>query len=404
MKRNARIALILLSLSLLTTTGCWSQRELNHLSIIGGIGIDFQDGRYHISTQIINPVQVAQTRGGGTSGTPVSVFSKSGNTILEAFQNMMLIIPREAFFAHVRLVVIGEALAREEGITKLLDILSRNYEMRTDFYVLVAKESSAEEVLKIQTSQENVPAMHTYFSLQIADKNLALTNAVQLDQLIEDLVSGGKHPVLPGIRIHGSPAMGNSSKNIETIESAVTLELEEMAAFQNGKLIGWLDGMETKGYNFITNHLFSTITDIGCPENETDRISIQLLRSNTNISSHFEHHQPTFQIDVQAEGSVTEVNCALDLNQAETIYELEVRSEQKFKSMMEQILKKAQEEWETDLFGFGDVLYRKHPDQWERMKEDWDHQFAQSPINIAVNVELRRTDSIHNSYIQEIKE
>ncbi|UUZ95406.1 hypothetical protein LJK87_13625 [Paenibacillus sp. P25] len=58
--------------------------------------------------------------------------------------------PRIIYLSHLQMAIIGEEVARE-GMGEVLDHLSRNYQMRTDFYLVVAKGETARTVLSILT-------------------------------------------------------------------------------------------------------------------------------------------------------------------------------------------------------------------------------------------------------------
>ena len=102
---------------------------------------------------------------------------------------------------------MDEAMAKE-GIAKVLDLLSRDHEFRPDFYLVVTKGATAEETLKIMTPMETIPANKLYESPQISEKVWSPSMAVTLDELISDLTSAGKHPVLTGLIIAGNRDIG----------------------------------------------------------------------------------------------------------------------------------------------------------------------------------------------------
>ncbi|MCM3746180.1 hypothetical protein M3223_02295 [Paenibacillus pasadenensis] len=55
-----RVTLVLLCLAILS--GCWSRRELNDLLIVLGIAVDWQDGKYLVSYQVVNPNEISTKR------------------------------------------------------------------------------------------------------------------------------------------------------------------------------------------------------------------------------------------------------------------------------------------------------------------------------------------------------
>lgn len=129
-------------------TGCWSRRELNELSIAFALGLDYADGEHVVTVQIINPGEISPAQGGegggGEARAPVATFTTRGATLFEAVRRMTKVVPRKVFLSYVRIVVIGEALAKQ-GIVDVLDFLLREDEFRTDFYLLVAKDSQARQ-------------------------------------------------------------------------------------------------------------------------------------------------------------------------------------------------------------------------------------------------------------------
>ncbi|MCF6409379.1 hypothetical protein [Pseudalkalibacillus salsuginis] len=67
-----------------------------------------------------------------------------------------------------------------------LDFLSRDRELRTFFYNVVAKDSKVENALKVMTGLENIPASKLFSSLEISEKVWEHSITVTLDELIAD--------------------------------------------------------------------------------------------------------------------------------------------------------------------------------------------------------------------------
>lgn len=47
--------LIIVLITLIFLTGCWSRKEINELAITSALGFDYVDDQYVISTEILNP-------------------------------------------------------------------------------------------------------------------------------------------------------------------------------------------------------------------------------------------------------------------------------------------------------------------------------------------------------------
>lgn len=400
MKRKF-IMLGMLILVLAVNTGCWNRRELNELAIEVAMGIDKSGGQYRITTQVVDPGEVA-ARKGGTGRTPVTVYQATSGTLFEARRKMTTMSPRKIYLAHLRMVVIGEELARE-GISEFLDFLTRDHEQRPDFFIVVAKGTSAENVLKILTPLEKIPANKLFYSLQTSEKAWAPTSSVTLDVLISDLVSTGKHPVLTGLEIKGDQEAGESKKNIEEIAAPAQLQYSGLGVFKKDKLVGWLNEAESKGYNYIMDNVKNTVGVIRCPKG--GKAGLEVIRSKAVMKGKVKNGKPEADVEIRLEVNVGEVDCKdLDLTQTNTIYEMEARSEQRVKEITEKAIKKAQKKYKADIFGFGEAVHRANPKFWKRIEKNWDQEFVDLPVNVKVDVKIRRTGTVSQSFLKELKE
>ncbi|RBW68746.1 Ger(x)C family spore germination protein [Bacillus taeanensis] len=398
MKRKWVVGLVfLLILNLLT--GCWSRRELNDLAIMTAVGIDKgeEENSLLMTVQVVNPGEVA-SQAGATNRTPVSVYQEEADTVFEAIRKMSTVMPRKLYWSHLRMVVIGEELAKEVGINKVLDFLSRDHELRTDFYLVVTKEAKAEDIVKILTHADDIPANKLFTSLEISQKAWAPSVSVALDELISDLVSDGKHPVLTGLKMIGDPKVGAEQKNVETTMSETILKYSGIAMFKDDKLKAWLNESQSKGYNYIMGKVESTAIDVKCPKG--GKLVIELIRTDTEVKAKVKDGKPEITVDLFAEGNVGEVQCSIDLTKTETIEKLNTGLEKDIQSHMKDTIDKAKEEG-TDIFGFGEAVHRSNPKEWKKLKKEWDEAFQELKVTINIDGHIRRTGTVGNSFLEE---
>lgn len=381
-------------------TGCWSRRELNDLAISVGMGFDIKDDQVQVTIQIVNPGEVASKKGGTGMTTPVSTFQATSQTIFEALRKISKQSPRRVYSSHLRILVISEELARE-GITPILDGISRNHEMRTDFYIVVAKGTTAENILKILTPIEKIPSNKLYTTLELSEKVWAPTVKVKLDALVSVLQTEGKDPVLTGIQIKGDPRNGIDKSNLERIAPSSNLQYSGVAIFKKDKLIGWLNEKESKGYNYIIDNVKSTIGHIPCPTGGI--LAVEVMRTKTRMKGKVDKGKPQISIDVYLEQDVGEVQCKIDLMDPQIIEELEKTAEKEVQSIMEAAIQKAKK-YDVDIFGFGEAIYRADPKYWNKNKSNWKEQFVDLPVHVKAEVKIRRLGTVSDSLLQKTKE
>lgn len=398
MKRIIFLLLLILKLAILLTS-CWSSNEINEISIASALGIDKSEKGYLVTVQLINPGEIAEKS--TSTRTPVTTYRISGETIFEALRRLTLETPRKIYLSHLRLLVFGEEFAKD-GIGKTLDFLSRDHEMRADYYIVIAKNTKATKLLDVLTPVEKTPANKMYSSLEMSEKEWASTYHIQLDELINNLISEGQHPVLTGIIIEGDPAAGYDIRNVEKVDSPATIHIGYIGGFKKDRLIGWLDEDESIGYNYIMDHVTSTIVTLPCSKD--GKLSVELIRAKAEVKASVESGKPKINIEVWAEGNVGEVECDIDLSRTKNIYTLETNIGEKIKSNMESAVKKAQKDLKSDIFGFGEAIHRANPIVWKELKKDWDNEFERLEVNIKVKVKIRRLGTITKSFQKEIGE
>ncbi len=257
--RTILVALLLIAL----LSGCWNRKEINELAIQVGTAIDKVGDQYRVAVEVVVPAEVS-ARAPGSGRSPVTIYEATAPTIFEAFRKLTETSPRKIYSAHIRVLVLGEKLARE-GIVDVLDALSRNPEARADFYIMIARKSEGKDVLKILTTLEKIPADDLFYTLDTSAKTWSPTTAVTLDKLIEQLVTESSSPVLTGARIIGNQKQGETHKNLEEAESAAIVRFIGLAVFKKDKLAGWLNETESRGYNYIMDNVKSSAGHIKCP-------------------------------------------------------------------------------------------------------------------------------------------
>jgi len=389
---------VLLILSLVLT-GCWDRRELNEIAITLALGIDKVDEEFQLTAQVVVPSEVSMKQSSGRS--TVTLFQATGETIFEAFRKMTIDSPRKIYPGHLRMLVIGEELAKA-GVGESLDLLSRDWELRSDFYVVVAKDKTAAEILNVTTPIESIPANKMYNTLKTSEENWAVTKGVTLDELLGDLITDGKDAVLTGIQVFGNQEVGSSKQNVESITPAAQIQYDYLAVFKKDKLVGWLNESESKGYNYIIDSVKSTVASIPCPEK--GKVSIEVIHSKSEMKGKINKGKPEVNVTIEVEGDVGAVECHIDLTETKAIDALEKSYEKELKEIVRQTIETVQKQYKTDIFGFGQAIHRSNPKTWKKIKDQWDEGFTELTVNVEVDMKIRDTGTVSNSFLQKLEE
>ncbi|PEB61054.1 spore gernimation protein KC [Priestia megaterium] len=388
-------------------TSCWSKKELTDLAIVAAMGLDkTKDGRYHITLQIINPGNVAggmQGGGGGTQSPPITIYSASGNNIVEASRRASSRISRRLYYAHTNLVVVGEKLAKEEGLDTLIDGLDRDPEFRNTSTIVIANHSTAADLVKTLTPVDKIPANKILKTLEFTQRKWGENVKTSLQDVMTSLESPGRGTVVSGFHLVGNPQQAQKLDNLQESAPAATLRASGIAVLKQGKLVDWLYGKPARGTVWILNKIQGTDININW-EGKKEAIAYQTVRQKTSISSQVKNGQPHIFVHTRVEGDLGEIEVPVDITNPKVIKEIEQSVSKEIKKELGTAVERAQKN-KTDILGFGEVIHRSRPKQFKRLKQEWnDVYFPKLNVDITVEAYIRRAGLRNKSFLSGLKE
>lgn len=366
------------------------------------LGIDTHENGYVISAQVLNSAEVGSKKGGSTGSLPVVTYKSVGKTIPDALQRTLSMAPRMPYLSHVRVLVFGEDMARS-GVSDVLDYISRNHQLRSDFFMLVAKNGKASEILEVVTPFEYVPANSLYSSILISEKKWAATGKVTIQQFVTELKRNGSDPVLSGVQLSGSLVEGQSMENVKKINPSTLLQHTGLGVFKGDRLVGWLGEPPSKTVNYVLNKVDTTAGYISCPDSGIVGFAVNRADTTLDVALNAEGI-PEFSAELEIEADVNAVQCQIDISQPAVIDELEKDIEDKYNANLRKHIEGVQQRYGSDVFGFGEVLHRKYPDVWKKYRDHWGKSFKTMSIRVDADVAIRRIGSIIQPLKREVDE
>ncbi len=393
-------------ISTLLLSGCWGKRELTDLAIIAAISLDKDEkGNYVKGVQLLNPGSVAGglQGGGGGSSPPFTVFKATGDTILEAHSNLSSKVSRVLYHPHANLLVIGEDLAREEGIRPLLDSFDRNAEARLATHIVIARDAKAEDILKLNTAIDKVGAVKINRTVEFTEKALGESLVVTVQDFVKGSTTSGLDAVVGGFSIVGDVEKGKKMENVQQSELDARLEADGLAVFKEGKLIDWYDGDMAKGVLWMRNKLVSTDVPIEW-KGTKHAILFATFRQETKLEPDTSKKIPSMTIQVRTEGRIREVSKPVKLDDPATIAKIEKTVENEIKKHLEATINRSQKN-KTDVLGFGQTIHHSDPELWKKIEKEWnDVYFPKVTFNVKVDAFIRNSGTKTNSFLSDIKE
>ncbi|MCP1311605.1 Ger(x)C family spore germination protein [Paenibacillus tyrfis] len=361
---------LLLTISLLTLTGCWDRKEINDIAVVMAIGIDKSPKGYIVSAQIPIP-EAAGKIGGNDTGTggkqSFFIESSMGRSIKEAFENMQNRTARRFLFSHQRILIIGEELAKS-GVSKVLDFINRNGESRLSAYILVAKGKSL-DILKTSAPLDHM----SYEAIrQITKMGMRRTTS----EFLNEIYQVGKDPIIPLVEVI-------------KIQNIAKPEIKKMAVFKEDKMRFVSNQKQTLGIYWLTNRIKRK--SITFPVQENEEITVEILDQKKKINAMIRTDMPEFNVNIEVRGVIRENKSSLDIENLEVFHQVEARLGEEIKSQVTAILEETTSR-QIDSFGFGNYLYRKENIKWETLwKDKWEKILPEIKANIHVNVVIQST-------------
>ncbi|GAB6136908.1 Ger(x)C family spore germination protein [Halanaerobaculum tunisiense] len=381
-----KIVLILMILLLLPTlVGCWDNQDLTDMSIVIAVGLDqIKEDKIEVTVQLVKANTIA-ARQQGSQEKAFWTYSATGDTVFSAVRNLNNIINRKPFWSHLQLIVVGEELA-QEGMMKVLDFFERDHELTPKAKIMISKNIAAKKVLEAESDLESLPALHLSDVLT-NQASLAKMMHINLVELLNNLKSFGFSPAI------GMVEVGQEIKNKKQI-NVKDLKVHGAAVFKRDKLIGWLDPILTRGLLFVQNKIKSGIINVSNPLDEDQEVAMEISQSTSKINVKLKQSKPVFEVEVKAEGKLAEQQGRGNLTNSEMINKLEQKGEEVIKKNIRQVIKLGQKKYNSDFFGFSQIVHREYVDYWHSIKEDWNSIFSQAPIKIKVTWKIRHSGLI----------
>lgn len=382
------ISFIILSISL---TGC-GYEELNNLSIVTAVAFDKNEDNYELSFLIANAPKAQTSAKEGEAKT--TVYTGKGKTIAEASKDIEQIVPKQVYLGHINVVIISEDIGKE-GFLKISDWLLRNPQTRKKFYLLQAKDEKAKNILKIVSPLESFPSQSIATLIESNSETKSIASSITYSNFISQILEKGYDPILPSITIKGDVKKGSNEKNLETTEPESYLVLGPLAIYKGDKLEGFATEKESWAINVLNGGAKEVNYNIKY-QNENISIETSSLKSKIKIKD-----INNIEITISGKGDIYNINNKIDIENYKEINKIEKAWSKSLKKDLSKVIKKIQNKWQADIFGFGNLIYKNDPKTWKKIEKDWNFKyFPYLNIKIKTNLKIEATGSL----VKTIKE
>ncbi|MBU5255621.1 Ger(x)C family spore germination protein [Tissierella praeacuta] len=366
------IFISILVLMAILLTGCWNYREIDKLALVSGIAVDKNDLNkgYEVTAEIISiPTSAKEPNFNSTK------IQSKGEGVFDCMRNMINVSAKQLFWSHAAILIIGEDVAKE-SILPILDWITRDSEPRLTLYILVSKADTAKDILSSKSLSTEIRSFEIE-DMIISNKRLSKIPNVQVYQLLNDVSTDGIYPVLPTVEL-----VYNGDKE--------TMALSGGAIFNNDKLVDYMDFEDVKSYLFIRNQITGGLINTTLINNDSiDNIDLEIFKNKTKINPIISNEEISMNIKIKTEVSIAESSNSINALNKMDIQKLETVAEKTLKDNILKTITRAQNDFELDIFGFGNLVKEKMPHVWKDIENNWNEIFKDLKINLDVDINVR---------------
>lgn len=369
-----RISCVLVAIIFsLSSGGCMSQRELKSLIIVMGIGLDQdkeQPDYVKLTAQIVLPEKIQSSSSSGSSSEekPYWNVQSSGQDTFEAVRQYSHKLSDRLYIAHTVVFVIGKELA-EKGIVKPMDFFIRARETRPDTKILIS-DKAAEDILETETKLNPLPAVNLSQLLEAQE-----FNAYSRQVTVADFVNG----MLSKTTAFTAPLVG-----VEEEGEVKIPVIKGMAVFIDDKMAGDLNRNESRGLLWVKNWVKGGVINVDIADGKA---ALEILQASTEVSPELSNGNVKFKININVRSILGEQTATENLATPENLKKLEELEQIEIMKEIVNCFDKAKL-LKADVFGFGEEIHKKYPNEWKGIKKNWESVFEKTELNIQVKARI----------------
>ncbi|QGH34210.1 Ger(x)C family spore germination protein [Gracilibacillus salitolerans] len=343
------LKLIFLVFVIVTLTGCWDTKDIDHRLLPVAMGISKEGEEYQVILQVPEPV------GGQMKNR---IIKESGQTITKTIDTLSGNMESQIDLLHVKVILIDKQLAKE-GVKDVISGFMRSRDVSSNALVTICDED-IEKFFNTVSNDLDVNAINLF---EFFEKNAGWTPQIALTRVwqVYRSVHSYTHDVAVPIVVSGG------STNIRHMGSAV---------MKNGKMVETITPDETLLINAFKEESAQGRVEV------SDHASVLIISNKTNSKSNFIDDEPSLEnvINLKVVLLETKSDHTIELIKEELSTILQERFDGMFTKLQES---------EADILGLGQHFRNKIP---RRELKDWRSKYYQElKMHLSVEIDIQNT-------------
>lgn len=367
---------ILIITLLFITTGCYNYREINDLAIVGAIGIEKENNKYLVTTQIVN-IKKTGSENGDNDISKIIVYTGVGKTISEALKDISDKSSKILFYPHIKILILDNEIIIND-LDKVLDFLARNPETGLNFYVVTSTTDQPKDILEILTPMDPLPSNDLESLLKQNKYNTATANVLTFEELINYTLKKQINPVYTNIKIEGNKNKNDKTTDLYNSYPNALLKINNLVTFDKKNTL-ILNKKESIGYNFISNNIKNVSITSKCKDEFNKYFTMEISKSNNNIKLNLKNKEVIYNFNII--GNTGEFNCNKNYENIKTKDDIKNITRKKIESYITSSITKTKK-YNNDYIGIQNYIYKSTGKRTYKLKD----------LKFKINVKLKLLD------------
>ena len=381
---------------LFNLTGCYDAHGIEELAYVIAIGLDIAE-----NNELELTLQFAKTGGSeekSSEGTSQSEGSVVSSVICSSINSGIALInshiSKKIKLSHCQEIIFSEELAKL-GVSKYLEILANNVEIRTDCAIVISKVKAKDYLKNVKPSLESLTARYYESTLNTNDYTGYTVNIklAEFYSAIKDDYSEA-YAILGGINTNIYKNTAKINANYTAGENPVSdsdvIETLGIAIFSGDKLIGELTGLDSICHLIITNKFDQCTLSIPNPYEKNNYIDLQVTSNKkTKCTVNIINNSPLINTDVYLIGYGLSLDSITYYNSEKSLNDIKRYAEKYIQNRIENYLYTTSLKYNSDISGFGRYAVKKYltVDEWQ--KSNWLQNYNKCFFNVNVELTLK---------------
>lgn len=406
--RKLKLALIL---PLFLVAGCWDHLELEEQAFVVVVGLDKGPGNtVEVTFQIANP-QIGSSDIGTAEGEPPSDTVRfTSPDILSAKELANSVVTRTINFAHLKTMIVHEALARDEAFPHIAGAAIRDPELRREVALIVSREKAYDFIQKNRPRLETRP--HKYFELMqqrwqetgfvpFSTFNQYLQQQV-VDSMFLAIYATADSKDYRVLRHEDNYLAGQVPKR-----SGDTVQMMGAAVFQNGCMIGTLTGQQMRWAQLLRHKssISSFITSFTDPLDDRAMVTVRLFKNGrTKIQLNLAKEKPDIRVTMPLRAQILSFT---SLQPYATDTEKQMLLERHLKEEIEKevlgVIRMSQRKFQGDLFEWELMARKQFMTMPAYQAYGWAKHYRKANVEVKVDLRIENFGKQRTPYSETVK-